>query len=180
MFSKNVTTKNLCWIFIFFFHWEKSFKIHLHFHSISPTFILGSHVSLVLLPWSRGAVKHGILPKLGSPTTVTGGEDLTATRDGGNTCKVEGGLWFSTIFTNQFFTPTSAFWPQWHLCLGGWRGVIPLMQCLSWHCLGSLNPQSCFITSTLYSLYPSQMNLHLSWIAVIIGISFFFFSTLNE
>ena len=38
-----------------------------------------------------------------------------------DTCKVETGLWFLTIFTNP------AFYPHYpHLCLGKWRGWFPL------------------------------------------------------
>ena len=53
-------------------------------------------------------------------STVKGGEDLTAT---GANCKEKAGLWISTIFMNP---PTTEFEPQWHLCFGKWKGVIPL------------------------------------------------------
>ena len=59
-----------------------------------------------LLPWNGGAEKRDMLPKLDLHAfnllqTDTGGDDLTATGDGDkDTCKVETGLGFSTIFTN--------------------------------------------------------------------------------
>ena len=59
-----------------------------------------------LLPWSGSTEKRDMLLILGLHAfnllqADTGGDDLTATGDGDkDTCKVETGLGFSTIFTN--------------------------------------------------------------------------------
>ena len=72
----------------------------------------------MLLPWSGGSVKHGMLQTWLAcfllAATVTGGEDLTAT---GDNCKEEAGLQTSMLFTNLVFTRTKEFGPQWHLSL---------------------------------------------------------------
>ena len=97
--------------------------------------------SWVLLPWSGGLVKCSMLPKLGSlafyllQQQLHGGEDLTATKER-DPCKV---CDFQQYLRIRFFNHTMEFGPQWHLCLGGWRGVIHLYAMLYRNCLGYLS-----------------------------------------
>ena len=60
------------------------------FNAVSPQLSYRAVLLVGLLPWSGGAAKLGIRPKLGTlaTTTDTGGEELKATGDR-DTCKME-------------------------------------------------------------------------------------------
>ena len=110
-----------------------------------------------------------------------------------DTCKVETGLWFLTIFMNPTFYLHYKVWISMAPLFGQMEGCDSTYAMLSQHCSaypstttsdrrkirGSL---ASLLFLNLYNLYPSHMILHLPEIAVLIGffLILYFFLILNN